>query len=151
MAFVNPDTNYVVDKEKFFCSDCFEDYHSPDLCAGTPPLDEITFVSDQNHPFSCIYLLNLFLAPDMARYLQETSISDNVYDLPIHMQKLIAEAKMEALLLKQEKIDKTVALDKLNKVRTYVRSVSGHDSSLIIKAIHELIKDEDELNCIIGE
>ncbi|KAI8891465.1 hypothetical protein K501DRAFT_154077, partial [Backusella circina FSU 941] len=91
------------------------------------------------------------LAPDMSRYLQETNMSDSVFDLPIHMQKLIAEAKMEALLTKQEKVEKTVALDKLNKVRAYITSVSGHDSSLIIKTIHELMKDEDELNCILGE
>ncbi|KAI7901802.1 uncharacterized protein BX663DRAFT_512472 [Cokeromyces recurvatus] len=115
----------------------------------TPPLDTVYYESDENQPFSCIYLLNLFLAPDMSRYFTETSISDDVYSLPVHLQRLICEARMEALVSNENK--ERPALKRLEKVRAYIQTVAHHDTEAIIKTLHELIQNEDELSNILGE
>lgn len=116
----------------------------------TPPLDNVYFENDQDQPFSCIYLLNLFLAPDLFRYLRETPVSDDVYDLPIHIQKLVSEARMEVLM--DSNTQKNIqALKRLERVRTYVKSVTHGDTSAVIAILNELIHDEDELSTIVGD
>ncbi|KAI9478874.1 MAG: hypothetical protein EXX96DRAFT_572555 [Benjaminiella poitrasii] len=115
----------------------------------TPPLDTVYYQPDENQPFSCIYLLNLFLAPDIARYFAETSISDDVYSLPVHLQRLICEARMEAMVSSGNK--QRPALKRLEKVRDYIQSVAHHDTEAIIHTLQELIHNEDELSNILGE
>lgn len=138
------------------CSHCNSNKDQPSLnplelktFSLTPPLDNIYFETDSDQPFTCIYLTNLFLAPDMARYLQETTISDNVYDIPLHLQKLICEAKLEVQM--NNKDDKHYALKKLEKVRSYVQAMAHGDTSALISALNELIQNEDELNSIVCE
>lgn len=112
----------------------------------TPPLENVYYTTDQGQPFSCIYLLNLFLAPDMKRYLKETSISDDVYNLPVHLQRLISEARMELLVSKQD-----TACKRLLKLKSYIDSVSHHDTESVINILIELVHNEDELTNILGE
>ncbi|KAG2203464.1 hypothetical protein INT47_008191 [Mucor saturninus] len=109
--------------------------------ALTPPLDSI------DHPTTCNYLLNLFLAPDMARYLKETNMSDDIYNLPIHFQKIITEARMEASMLNKS----NGALKRLEKLRAYVDTVALGDTSAVIATLNELLRDDDEVVNILGE
>lgn len=133
------------------CSHCDKSSHplNPhDFLSLTPPLDNVYFETDQDQPFSCIYLINLFLAPDLFRYLKENSVSDDVYDLPLHIQKLVSEARMEVFMDANQQ-DRQ-ALNRLEKVRTYVKSVTQGDASSVITILNELIHDEDELATIVG-
>lgn len=121
----------------------------PQTLSLTPPLENVYF-KEQNQPFSCIYLLNLFLAPDMTRYLAETSISDDVYTLPVHLQTLICEARMEVLVSKQKNHPlEGNAIKRLEKVREYIRNVAHHDTAAIIDTLSELMRDEDEMSIIL--
>lgn len=106
-----------------------------------PPIDSI------HHPTPCIYLINLFLAPDMARYLKETNMSDDIYCLPIHFQKIITEARMEAFVLNQN----NGALKRLEKLRSYVDTVTLGDTAAVIATLNELLRDEDGVSNILGE
>ncbi|KAI8969282.1 hypothetical protein BDF20DRAFT_804044, partial [Mycotypha africana] len=120
----------------------------------TPPLDSVYYETDEDQPFSCIYLLNLFLAPDMEAYLKETSISDDVYSLPVHLQRLICEARMEVMVKDENKDNKDAkedhpALRRLGKVRNYIETVAHHDTAAIISTLGELIHDEDEMLTIL--
>lgn len=118
----------------------------------TPPLENVYYCkeSDETRPFSHIYLLNLFLAPDMKRYLQETTFSDDVYTLPIHLQRLICEARMDVDITQHNNKKQGKAFDRLLKLKSYVESVSHHDVENIITILNELVRDDDELNTILG-
>lgn len=123
----------------------------PEALSLTPPLENVYF-KEQNQPFSCIYLLNLFLAPDMTRYLAETSISDDVYTLPVHLQTLICEARMEVLISKQKNHPlEGNAIKRLEKVREYIRSIAHNDTAAIINTLSELIRDDDEMSIILEQ
>ncbi|KAG1447885.1 hypothetical protein G6F56_009115 [Rhizopus delemar] len=107
----------------------------------TPPLN--TVYMDQEQPFSQIYILNLFMAPDMKRYLQETPPSDDVYQMPVHITKLVLEARMS---------DDKEAYERLEKVRDYAQGMSGtEDPSAMIQAVNRLMHDDDELTNIINK
>lgn len=142
------------DKRKSSCSCCET---SSDVLSRlerqtlslTPPLDNVFFEIDENQPFTCIYLLSLFLAPDMRRYLAEIAFSDDVYSLPIHIQKLICEARMEVLLSDPSKNNK--ALKRLEKLKVYVNSIAHNDAAAVIKILNEILHDEDEMLTILGE
>ncbi|KAI8647196.1 ankyrin repeat-containing domain protein [Parasitella parasitica] len=125
----------------------------PQTLSSTPPLENVYFKQEKDHPFSCIYLLNLFSAPDMTRYLAETPIPDDVYDLPIHIQKLICEARMEVLVSKQKNFPQTSnnnnAIRRLEKVQEYIKGVAHYDTAAIIDTLNELINDEDEMSAIL--
>jgi hypothetical protein len=143
------------DKRRSSCCSCCDATASPlnlleqQTFALTPPLDNIFFEADESQPFTCIYLLNLFLAPDARSYLAEASISDDVYKLPIQVQKLICEARMEVLLSDQSKGDR--ALKRLERLRTYVNSVAHNDTAAVIATLNEIMHNEDELLSILGE
>ncbi|GAN05764.1 hypothetical protein MAM1_0101d05239 [Mucor ambiguus] len=123
----------------------------PQALSLTPPLENVYF-KEQNQPFSCIYLLNLFLAPDMTRYLAETSISDDVYALPVHLQTLICEARMEVLVSKQKNHPlEGNAIKRLEKVREYIKSIALNDTAAIISTLSELIRDDDEMSIILEQ
>lgn len=108
----------------------------------TPPLDHVDYQQQL-----CIYLVSLFLAPDMTRYLKETSMSDDIYNLPIHFQKIISEARMEVFMSNK----KNTALRRLENLRAYVDSVSQGDTAAVVTTLNELLNDEDEVSNILGE
>lgn len=136
--------------------------------AITPPLDEMTIPSCANdgnammfddiseQPIPYVYLLNLFMAPDMRSYLAHTQFTEDVYALPIHLQRLISEAKEEVVISRtnttntqQHQDDR--ATRRLQRLKDYIWSRSGHDVSYMLESLTELIKDEDELETIIQE
>lgn len=113
----------------------------------TPPLDNIYY--EKEEPFSCIYLLNLFLAPDMTRYLKEAPISDDIYNLPcLYLQKLVCEARMDAMTGEKQGGS---ALKRLEKLRVYITTVAHRDTEAIISTLNELIHNEDELTNIVND
>lgn len=143
--------SYCCDDDSFSGSLIVNEFESQTL-STTPPLENLFYKNEEDKPFSCIYLLNLFMAPDMARYLAETSISDDVYSLPVHLQKLICEARMEVLLSKQKNhptSDNNNAVKRLEKVREYIKSVAHHDTAATIATLNELIHDDDEMSIIL--
>ncbi|KAI8880130.1 hypothetical protein K501DRAFT_225385 [Backusella circina FSU 941] len=91
-------------------------------------------------------------APDMGAYLSAASFTDDVYALPLHLQRLISEAKEEIVLKyttqKQQGIamaTESPALRRLEHVRTYIWMRSDGDFANLMSAINELVTDEDEL------
>jgi hypothetical protein len=111
-------------------------------------LDENYFT--QEEPFRYNYLLNLMTAPDMGAYLSAASFTDDVYALPLHLQRLISEAKEEIVLnytKQKERLATTEspALRRLEHVRTYIWMRSDGDFANLMSAINELVTDEDEL------
>lgn len=112
---------------------------------STPPLNSV-YLEDMQ-PFSQIYILNLFMAPDMKRYLKEMPLSDDIYQLPVHLQKLILEARMELIMSNENG-----AYTRLEKVRNYIRSVSGpEDAAAMIEQVNQLVRDDDELSNVLGQ
>ncbi|KAG2220469.1 hypothetical protein INT45_011473 [Circinella minor] len=144
--------------------------------AITPPLDEIktpssfsNAIAHDYEPMQYHYLLNLFTAPDMRSYLARAHFTEDVYMLPIHLQRLMSEAKEEIICgkIKKEEIKKHNvnpiipqeeqkkepnynATQRLERLREYVWARSGHDISNIMRIIYELIEDEDELVNILN-
>ncbi|RCI03628.1 hypothetical protein CU098_003062, partial [Rhizopus stolonifer] len=119
----------------------------------TPPLENVYFEQDEDQPFTGIYLLNLFLAPNMTRYLKEASTSDDVYTLPLHLQRLLCEARMEVMIKESDSQDTNgyEAVKRLEKLKAYVNSISHDDAEIIITTLNRLVHDEDELSNIIGD
>ncbi|KAI9494072.1 hypothetical protein BDB00DRAFT_820745 [Zychaea mexicana] len=110
-------------------------------------------------PFQYNYLLSLFTAPDMAKHLAQTNVSEDVYALPIHLQRLISEAKEEVVLerIKATQNEKQndnpqqpLALTRLERVRNYVWMQSGGDVANLMMTLTELMSDEDELENVLG-
>ncbi|CAO3624907.1 unnamed protein product [Cunninghamella echinulata] len=89
--------------------------------------------NEYNPPFKYNYLLNLFSAPNMAAFLAEATVTDDLYALPIHLQRLISEAKEEVVIertrLNQEGEFSTThpALQRLERVRSYCWLRAGAD------------------------
>ncbi|KAI9278468.1 hypothetical protein BDA99DRAFT_492228 [Phascolomyces articulosus] len=153
--------------------------------AITPPLDEIKTPSsmsdilqgerdDEQLP-TCSYLLNLFTAPDMRSYLTQANFTEDVFMLPLHLQRLMSEAKEELVCARTQeeaqKNQKTNMMDdnnsntmttrnkpptrynatrRLERLREYVWARSGHDISNIMRIVNELMEDEDELINILN-
>ncbi|EIE87501.1 hypothetical protein RO3G_12212 [Rhizopus delemar RA 99-880] len=87
------------------------------------------------------------MAPDMKRYLKEMPLSDDIYQLPVHLQKLILEARMELIMSNENG-----AYTRLEKVRNYIRSVSGpEDAAAMIEQVNQLVRDDDELSNVLGQ
>lgn len=114
-----------------------------------PPVEEGLFQYN--------YLLNVFTTPDMAKYLAEAEITEDVHALPIHLQRLLSEVKEEVVL---ERIHKeqneqlqqqpSMAMIRLERVRNYVWIQSGGDIANLMSALTELMSDEDELENVLG-
>ncbi|KAI8393439.1 uncharacterized protein BYT42DRAFT_551041 [Radiomyces spectabilis] len=107
-------------------------------------------------PFHYNYLLNLFTAPDMKAYLMGTGFSEDVYALPIHLQRLISEAK-EEVVIESTKANQVIAsqpsftaLSQLERVRNFVWMCSDGDVANLMQCIIQLISDEDELENLLG-
>lgn len=106
--------------------------------------------------FQYNYLLNVFTTPDMAKYLAEAEITEDVYALPIHLQRLLSEVKEEVVLkrINKEHIEQqqqpSMAMVRLERVRNYVWIQSGGDVANLMSALTELMSDEDELENVLG-
>ncbi|KAI7860065.1 hypothetical protein BDC45DRAFT_495575 [Circinella umbellata] len=111
---------------------------------------------DDDFPFQYNYLLSLFTAPDMVKHLSQASISEDIYALPIHLQRLISEAKEEVVLERRTKANeqnqqqRSLALIRLERVRNYVWMQSGGDIANLMMTLTELMGDEDELENVLG-
>ncbi|OBZ86043.1 hypothetical protein A0J61_05907 [Choanephora cucurbitarum] len=116
----------------------------------TPPLGNVYFEQDEDQPFTGIYLLNLFLTPDIHRYLAEAPVSDDIYTLPLHLQRLLCEARLEMVISPNEREDNK-AMQRLEKLKAYVNGIAHHDAEAIITTLNRLVHDEDELSNIIGD
>ncbi|KAI7898390.1 uncharacterized protein BX663DRAFT_525134 [Cokeromyces recurvatus] len=98
-------------------------------------------------PHRYIYFLHLMSSPDLSAYLSSSDIVyDDIYDLPIHLQRLVMEAKEELMLLNNERS----ALERLERIRTYIWKRSNHDFSNLMTTLNELVSDDDELNHLLG-
>ncbi|CAO3596327.1 unnamed protein product [Absidia cylindrospora] len=121
------------------------------------------YLSEQTQPFKYTYLLNLFTTPNMTSYLAEASITDDVYALPIHLQRLLMEAKEEVVFgrttLSQGGQPSTTtttkattnqpALKRLERVRSFCWLRSDADVSNLMSTVSELVADDDELEHIL--
>ncbi|KAI9496392.1 hypothetical protein BDB00DRAFT_869335 [Zychaea mexicana] len=129
----------------------------------TPPLDEINSplsiskgIDASEQPLGYSYLLNLFTAPDMRSYLAQANFTEDVYAMPIHLQRLMSEAKEENVIARtQEKQGiepqgSYNATRRLERLREYVWARAGHDISTCMRIVYELIEDEDELINILN-
>ncbi|KAL0073251.1 hypothetical protein J3Q64DRAFT_1632263 [Phycomyces blakesleeanus] len=101
-------------------------------------------------PFQYNYLLNLFTAPDMKAYLAQTSFTEDVYGLPLHLQRLISEAKEEVVLV-QTTEQTSLALNRLELVRKYIWMQSDGDVASLIMALVQLVSDEDDLGHMLDQ
>ncbi|KAI9468905.1 MAG: hypothetical protein EXX96DRAFT_589668 [Benjaminiella poitrasii] len=98
-------------------------------------------------PYRYIYLLHLMTAPDLRAYLSSSAIvNDDLYALPIHLQRLIMEAREELVLLNSDRS----ALERLERIRTYIWKKSSSDFSCLMTTLTELVSDEEELNELLG-
>lgn len=141
-------------------------HHQTDFGTMTPMMDDLTLLGDSNaynvfgysptaphdQPFKYTYLLNLFTTPNMTSYLAEAAITDDVYALPIHLQRLLMEAK-EEVVFGQAKLtpDKAThpALDRLERVRSFCWLRSDADVANLMSSVVELVADDDELEHIL--
>ncbi|CAO3636754.1 unnamed protein product [Mucor hiemalis] len=100
---------------------------------------------EQEAPYKYNYLLSLMTAPDMIAYLSVPT-NDDIYALPIHLQRLISEAREEILLsaTSNNYTEKSAQL-RLERVRTSVWLRSDGDFSILMNSLVELVSDEDEL------
>ncbi|KAF7727979.1 hypothetical protein EC973_006867 [Apophysomyces ossiformis] len=111
-------------------------------------------MNTDEQPFPYNYLLNLFTAPNMGAFLAETSFTDDVYALPIHLQRLISEAK-EEVILERTKASQGIlhrsnqALNRLEDVRKYVWMRSGGDVANLMAILTHIVSDEDELQNLV--
>ncbi|KAG0189417.1 hypothetical protein DFQ28_003466 [Apophysomyces sp. BC1034] len=115
--------------------------------------DENLSTNDQPFPYN--YLLNLFTAPQMGAYLAETSFTDDVYALPIHLQRLISEAKEEVIIERTRARQghgnrSNQALNRLEDVRKYVWMRSSGDVSNLMTVLIHIVSDEDELENLVN-
>lgn len=96
-----------------------------------------------------LYLANLLEAEDIEHYLAQSTYTDDVYDLPEYIQRLITEAKEEVRLneSKPEDTEKTrSALNRLKMVRAHLLTQSGGDimQASTAATINQLTEDEME-------
>lgn len=134
------------------CAYCTHDEYtfgedSPMSCSPylfQPP----THQNHQEEPYKYNYLLNLMTAPDMIAYL--SVYNDDIYALPIHLQRLISEAREEILLsaTSNNYTEKSAQL-RLERVRTSVWLRSDGDFSILMNSLVELVSDEDELEDLL--
>lgn len=113
-------------------------HHQDDLMYY--PIGEDSTVEQE--PFKYNYLLNLMIAPDMNAYLLLND--DDVFNLPIHLQKLIIEAKEELVFDKEKPAQK-----KLENLRRLLWQRSHGDFSILMNTLVELVSDEGELEDLL--
>ncbi|KAI8357289.1 hypothetical protein BD560DRAFT_406437 [Blakeslea trispora] len=91
------------------------------------------------------YLLNLMTAPDMSAYLSVVHDDDSIYALPIHLQRLISEAREEIVLNSHDK----QAQLRLERLRRHLWQRSGGDMSILMVILNEIVFDEGELEDLL--
>ncbi|GAA5801703.1 hypothetical protein HPULCUR_007154 [Helicostylum pulchrum] len=123
-----------------------------DSMSCLPTFETFNIIPSHNEqePYRYNYLLNLMTAPDMNAYLSATSFNDDIYALPIHLQRLISEAREEILLSNSNKNYKEKSAQlRLEKVRQLVWLRSDGDFSILMNTLTELVSDEDELEDLL--
>lgn len=127
--------HYIFGEDSVSCSPVFETCNIP---------------SYEQEPYRYNYLLNLMTAPDMVAYLSSPSFNDDIYALPIHLQRLISEAREEILMSIADKNYKEKSAQlRLEKLRQLVWLRSGGDFSILMNILSELVSDEDELDDLL--
>lgn len=99
----------------------------------------------EEEPYRYNYLLNLITAPDMIAYLSVAGFTDDIYALPLHLQRLICEAREELTL---NTIEKSAQL-RLERVRTLVWQRSDGDLYNLMNQLDQLISDEEEFEDLL--
>lgn len=120
------------------CGYCVQD----DLLTFPFGEDSTTIKIHEYQPFRYNYFLNLMTAPDMNAYLLLND--DSLYNLPIHLQTLIVEAKEELVFDKDKPAQK-----KLERLKQFVWQRSYGDCSMLMNVLSELVSNEDELEHFI--
>ncbi|KAG0169232.1 hypothetical protein DFQ30_003832 [Apophysomyces sp. BC1015] len=148
-------TNETIPNHQFSdsCGYCHHESYSFGEDADSCMFDENLSTNDQPFPYN--YLLNLFTAPQMGAYLAETSFTDDVYALPIHLQRLISEAKEEVIIERTRARQghgnrSNQALNRLEDVRKYVWMRSSGDVSNLMTVLIHIVSDEDELENLVN-
>ncbi|KAG2206494.1 uncharacterized protein EV154DRAFT_507650 [Mucor mucedo] len=132
-----------------YCHDHEESYIFGEDSISCSPVFESCSVRFEQEPFRYNYLLNLMTAPDMNAYLSVASFNDDIYALPIHLQRLISEAREEILLSKNKNYTEKSAQLRLERVRNLVWQRSAGDFSILMNTLVELVSDEDELEDLL--
>ncbi|KAH8551893.1 hypothetical protein BGW37DRAFT_492810 [Umbelopsis sp. PMI_123] len=90
------------------------------------------------------YLVNLFTTHDMESYLAHVSFTDDIFGLPMQLQKLLSEAKEEVILAQSSPghPPEHRALDHLNMVRDRVLHVCCGDVSVMAENINKVVSDD---------
>lgn len=90
------------------------------------------------------YLVNLFTTHDMSSYLAHVSFTDDIFGLPMQLQKLLNEAKEEVIFAQSSPghSPEHRALDRLNMVRDHVLHVCCGDVSVMAENINKVVSDD---------
>ncbi|CAO3597186.1 unnamed protein product [Absidia cylindrospora] len=111
------------------------------------------------------YLFALLTCPDMAAYLNNNDLPEDVYHLPLPLSTLLSEAKEEVIANQQQQqqhdgqqhqddcgnSNKYSALDQLGSLKEFAWEASGHDLSNMMPVLDGLTKNEDQLGNIINK
>lgn len=104
----------------------------------------LTLPESYSNVKSSPYLVNLFTTHDMACYLAHVSFTDDIYTLPMSLQKLLNEAKEEVILSQSSPayLPEHRALDRLNQVRDHLLHASCGDVSVLVEHLHKPWSDD---------
>jgi hypothetical protein len=133
---------YNTNKQHPYNASCGYCQHD-DYTYGEDAIEFIYPTTSSLEPFRYNYLLNLMTAPDMSAYLSVDH--DDIFNLPIHLQRLIIEAKEEIVLKNTDK----PAQQRLERVRNHIWQRSDGDFSILMNTLIELVSDEDELEDLL--
>jgi hypothetical protein len=97
-----------------------------------------------NNTKSSPYLVNLFTTHDMGCYLTHVSFTDDVFGLPMCLQKLLSEAKEEVIFAQTSPahFPDHRALDRLSQVRDQLLHASCGDVSVMAEHINKAFSDD---------
>jgi hypothetical protein len=98
---------------------------------------------EEEQPFQYNHLIHLLTAPDIKTYLSTTSITEDVYALPIHIQILISEAKEEIISNSISQKTTNTAQTRLERLKTFVWQRSNGDIANLMSTLVELMSNED--------
>ncbi|GAB5587501.1 hypothetical protein Unana1_02401 [Umbelopsis nana] len=138
----HPEDSRII--QEFLCSQDYTDC----VYSISPPRSSISITpASAEHPN--LYFANLLEAEDIESYLAQTTYSDDVYELPLYIQRLITEAKEEAVVndSKPQDTEKArTALNRLRMVRDHLLTQNGGDVMQASTAanINRLTEDEME-------
>ncbi|ORZ23185.1 hypothetical protein BCR42DRAFT_404185 [Absidia repens] len=131
----------------------------PSMLSNSVPKSNSISSSTSSHYLATqrSYLFALLTCPDMAAYLNNNDLPEDVYRLPVPLSTLLSEAKEEVIANQQQQqqqqdgrnSNKYSALDQLHSLREFAWAASGHDLSNMMPVLDGLTKNEDQLGNII--